>query len=115
MASYVLVEFDNDDQAQKLIDQLETKESMRAVGLFRKPTKFCECPPLFGSQQSSEITRGDRFGWWVHRACRRARKAPQSPRNLLEPIDRPARDRDIFLHLTPNYPIQVHHVSPRSS
>ena len=113
MSMYVLVEFDNDDQAQRLVDAMQGKKAFRVVGLFKKPTKFCECPPMTDLQQSREVALGERFGWRVHRKCRRARKAPQAPRNLLE--SGPQSKHDFFLHLTPNYPLQVHNVSPRSS
>jgi len=108
MSMYLLIEFDNDVQARSLITRLEGKLGMKAVGLFKKPTKFCECPPMSDLQQSREVTRGDLFGWRVHRACRRARKAPQAPKNLLEAG--PQSSHDIFLHLS-TYPIMVHNVS----
>jgi hypothetical protein len=110
MSQYLLIEFDDDNQCAALIEKLKGKKTFRTVGLFQKPRKFCECPPMSDLQQSRETARGARFGWWVHRACSRARKAPQAPRNLLESIDAPAREQNLFLHLTPNYPLMVHHV-----
>lgn len=108
---YVLVEFDQDSQAEALMEKLRNRSSFRVVGLFKKPTKFCECPPMSDLQQSREVTLGERFGWRVHRSCRRARRAPQAPKNLLEG-DAPARDRDIFLHLSAR-PLLVHNVSKK--
>lgn len=112
MAMYVLVEFDEDSQALNFLKKLKGKSSFRAKGLFKKPTKFCECElPISESQRSLEMGRGERYGWLMHRRCRRARRAPQSPRNLLE-SDRPSSDRDIFLHLP--IAMTVHNVSQKS-
>ncbi len=110
MAMYLLIEFDDDAQAEALLEKVRGRRSFRPVGLFKKPTLFCECGPIPDSQAGHQITRGERWGIYVHRACRRARKAPQAPRNLLE-SDARASDRNFFIHLTPNYPLTVHNVS----
>lgn len=130
MARYVLVEFDNDAEAERFVNKIiqrnldlaarKKEGSYRIKGFFAKPTKFCECGPLTDRQQREEVTRGAKYGWMVHRPCRRARPMSQSPRNLLDPEDTPARMRDAFLHLVgtwdkkatlgnpiPNHPIAV--------
>lgn len=109
MAQYLLIEFDNDAQCAALMDKLEDKSTMRAVGLFQKPKRFCECGFLSDLEQSQQVTRGQRFGWWIHRNCRLPRPGPVSPRNLLEPEELPAKDRNIFVSLTSNFPLLVHH------
>jgi len=86
MAVYVVLQFDNDQQAKTLVgDMLDNPESdiltpvqennvkatVRAV--FKKPTLFCECP---GGRKTGEggSTRGRKYGWWVHAACGKPKK-----------------------------------------
>lgn len=125
MARYVLVEFDNDAEAERFVNKIiqrcidlgvaKKSATYRIRGFFAKPTKFCECGPIPESQVGMHITRGAKYGWVVHRSCKRARPMAQSPRNLLDPEDTPAHMRDVFLTLshdrlgspTANYPIQV--------
>ena len=106
MARYLVVEVDNDPQAEALQEALAGKETMRVVGVFQKPIKFCECGPLSDHEQALQVTRGSKYGWRVHRKCRLPRKGPVSPRNLLEA--KPAKELNYFLSLTPNYPLTVH-------
>lgn len=87
MAKYVLLQFDNDDEADKFVK--ETQEQ-RAVwtdnpdglggvnndgflelacfvrGVWKKPTKFCECK---GDMRKRAFTRGRKYGWWVCNKC----------------------------------------------
>ena len=105
MAQYLLLEFDNDAQCKKLIEKIVAADrGFRVRGLFQKPTKLCECGPINPLDQHREVTRGAKFGWFVHRACRRAVKGPVSPRNLWE-----GPEAWLSLHSpdepTANYPI----------
>lgn len=110
MARYLLIEFDNDYQCDLLMDKLTEKATMRVVGMFQKPRSFCSCPPMTDSEQTGQITRGEKFGWWVHRKCKRAHGHIQSPRNLLyegHPRNNPAFLQTKGNGLTTPYPIGV--------
>jgi hypothetical protein len=113
MAKYVLLEFDNDAQADALCARIDAAEesgkSFRVVGEFKKPTSFCQCGPLTEREQVEQTTRGSKFGWNTHIVCRKPRSGPQSPQNLRDP--RAPHTRGPFLSLsedglpTPNHPM----------
>lgn len=91
MAKYVLLQFNDDAQADRLIAALQEwpeaidvsgeitatePEWYRVVGvqlrgIFKLPTKFCECTNL----KRRGFTRGKKYGWWVCDQCRRPTKA----------------------------------------
>lgn len=82
MAKYVLLAFDDDKQADVFV---ERTQELRAVvmddrkypdstvtelpcdvrGVYRKPTKFCNCHGI----KKRGFTRGRKFGWWVCSQC----------------------------------------------
>lgn len=88
MAKYLVIEFDNDETCDKLkqtIDQATSSgKAYRAVGEFKKPTSWCGCPRPAGYYKN-EIARGGRFGWWVHRECRKPRLGSHQLANLIKP------------------------------
>lgn len=79
MAKYVLLQFDEDRQADDFVEQIQKNGSaimddhgggvwsvsatVRAV--FKKPTKFCDCKGV----KNRGFTRGKKFGWWVCAQC----------------------------------------------
>lgn len=92
MARYVLIEFDDDAQANRLVEKLVEDEAAgrgrRAVGLFFKPTRFCECElelSRINQRPIKNMVRGKKFGVMVHRDCRRPMPGYQHPDNLLFP------------------------------
>lgn len=125
MAKYVLVSFDDDTDADNFVaalqrhadpeaegrnshvfyttkhPTLENHFSMRGVleasvrAVWKKPTQFCEC-----ANPGEKSARGQKWGWWVHKDCGKAKKGNfQSPRNLLDPPGQRARDIQIFLNV----------------
>lgn len=85
MARLVIIEFEDNAQAQKLVDKL-TRDALdskgrRPVGLIPIPRQFCECPSL------TKAGRTVKFGWWICLECKKAQRGWQSPVNLLQPID----------------------------
>jgi hypothetical protein len=82
VAKYVLLQFDNDDQADKFIESVDKDEVYRDTsgwledaervhsffvrGVYKKPTKFCECT---GNMKNRAFTRGTKYGWWVCTKC----------------------------------------------
>lgn len=104
---YVVLEFDSDDEADSFSEALNAvgyvlsaseKSSMwkvypRVKGIFRKPSQFCEC-----AKPGEKSVRGAKWGWWIHRDCGKPKRGQwQHPRNLLDPIDLPARERAMYL------------------
>jgi hypothetical protein len=66
---------------------------VRARAVFAKPTGFCECPTL-----SDNSSRGKKWGWYVCVKCKKPREGQwQHPRNLLDPIDIPTTQRQLYL------------------
>lgn len=82
MAKYVVVEFDNNEEADAFVSTLQgDAASMRVVGVYQKPTKFCEC-----ADPGDRSTLGQKYNWYVHAACGRPKKLVwQKPRNMMKP------------------------------
>jgi hypothetical protein len=104
MSRYVLVEFESNEAADQFVAKTIAKTARgahyRVIGFFAKPRNFCECGPLTERQQGSEVTRGAKYGWMVHRRCGRPRRqASHSPRNLMDPVGTYPRDTTSYLHL----------------
>lgn len=96
MAKYVVLEFEDDKDADGLVEGLNAvgyilsasenssmwKTYPNVVGVFKKPTLFCECPP----QNNPKSVRGQKWGWWLHKDCGKPRKGNvHHPRNLILP------------------------------
>jgi ribosomal protein L37AE/L43A len=101
MAKYVLLEFDDDAEAESFSNILiedttrNNSGSMRVRGVFKKPTQFCSCVPM---EKSS--VRGAKWGWWICKKCGKPKPgAMHQPRNLLEPEGTPSHQRRLFLHV----------------
>lgn len=85
MARLVVVDFDDNAQADAFIDKLKGKKSFRVVGLFARPTSWCECPKPTGYAKN-EVVLGGRYGWWIHRLCRKPRRGTHQANNLMRPL-----------------------------
>lgn len=99
MARYLLVEFDDNDSADRMRAQINNAESagknFRVIGMFSKPGALCDC-----STRSDRSVRGKRFGWRLCEACRRPKNgSPQTLSNMLDDEDTPSKYRDLFLAL----------------
>lgn len=79
MARYVLLEFDDNADAEALVEAIDAgivisheKRSFlkpRLRGLWMKPTQFCECKGK--GKNTRSFTRGTKYGLWVHSACKK--------------------------------------------
>lgn len=129
MGKYVLIEFDNDEQADRLCAQINTAQAngkaLRLAGIFHKPPKKrCECVGVTQTTQMGRdrnnrvVARHKTTGFWYCRKCKRVRKGWQSPRNLLDDPNLPSNffskglDKEASLHmnrdgegLVKNYPL----------
>ena len=80
MARYLLVQVDDNARAAKLQQKLDAVEGIDVVGMFGKPTKFCEC-----AVRTDDSNRGQTYGFWLCTTCRKPKRgAMQHPFNLLE-------------------------------
>jgi ribosomal protein L37AE/L43A len=92
MARYLVIEFDNNDEADNFAEMTADGASMRVVAMYMKPTQFCECP-----NPEEKSVRGKKYGLWVCRMCNKPHKKMfQSPKNLLVPDEKPAQRRMMF-------------------
>jgi len=82
MARYVILEFDDNDTADRFISKLGTVSTFRVIGLFFKPTNYCRCGAYSDAEVVRKVKRHKKFGVWVCRTCGLTRPGPQSPRNI---------------------------------
>lgn len=86
MARYLVIEFDDDAQADALRAQIDTAtakgKKFRVVGLFGRPKTFCSCY-IDKTNMTNSRVRGAKFGWWVCTTCRRARLGDHQANNLI--------------------------------
>lgn len=103
MAKYVLVQFDNDDDADGFVKTLDMRSdvpdqaTMKVVGVFKKPTLFCEC-----TTPSEKSVRGAKWGWWLCRnvGCGKPKRGQfQGHRNLRDPEGTRTEQRRIFINV----------------
>src|SRR5689334_9902659 len=90
MAKYVVVAFDIDTEADAFIETMNaatiTMEdnggaTVEVVGVFKKPTLFCEC-----TNRGDKSVRGAKWGWWLHKDCGKPKRGNiHHPWNLLFP------------------------------
>jgi len=107
VARYVLIEFDNDAEADSFVVTINGTDSpfigtatMRAIGVYQKPTMFCECP---GVDDTS--VRGAKHGWWLHRKCGKPKRGHvQHPLNKLTPDVKP-KDQMRRMYIGVNEPL----------
>jgi hypothetical protein len=96
---YVVVEFDDDAEAGAFAATLGegSDASVRIVGLYKKPSKFCEC-----AAPSEKSVMGTKYGWWVCKVCFRPQKGVwQVPRNLLREGEQPGKRQYMFSSVEP--------------
>lgn len=75
MALLLLLTFDDEQEALDLAEQYENKG---LVGIYKKPTMFCEFETRACNKRPQGFTRGLKYGWWVCQGCRKPRKLPWS-------------------------------------
>lgn len=80
MARYMLVVIDDNRQAESLRRKLDSWSGFNVIGMFAKPTRFCECEDYEGV-----APRDKNLGWRVHAKCKLPRpEETQQPNNLLQ-------------------------------
>lgn len=89
---YLLIEFDDEETALKMKEKIDAGHGkrFRVVGLFAKPTAFCQCGiEKWTTTKTSPATtkRGRRFGWWVCTVCKRPTASESGLVNLIAPSD----------------------------
>lgn len=120
MGKWVLVEFDNDTQADALCAQITAAEAkgkaFRVIGVFaRPPRKRCECgSPGVDQHRTSKTKRHRKTGFYYCTVCKRVKFGRQSPRNELDDPNLPLnhwsqgkrKEADILLEPDGNRPIK---------
>jgi hypothetical protein len=102
MAKYVLLQFDNDDDAAGFMTAFENQPvdgdaSVKIVAVYKKPTIFCDCEP-----RTEKSQRGAKWGWWLctNKGCGKPKRgAFQQPKNLIEPEGTRTEHRRIFINI----------------
>lgn len=92
MARYLVIEFDNNDQADALRAQINAAtvkgKAFRVVGLFARPGKNCSCSSSHQEHvkrisKEAKPVKGQSLGLWVCPDCHRPRFGSQWPKNLI--------------------------------
>lgn len=92
MATYLVIEFDDDAQADALCAQINTAtakgKAFRVVGRFMKPRRNCRCANSRAEYvelitKGAKPVRGAKYGWFVCPNCRRPRFGDQVVDNLI--------------------------------
>jgi hypothetical protein len=113
MARYVLLRFDDDDQADHFVEAIKQNDvffshknpdgtgnygyitGVQPVGVFQSPTKFCDC-----ENKLAPSVRSKKYGWWVHPHCRKPKAGiSQQPKNLLYPDGYRVHKQEVFLNM----------------
>jgi hypothetical protein len=92
MARYVLIAVDDNDQVDSIQGYLD-ENFVRAevVGVFFKPTQFCECSSVRGT------SRGKKYGANVHTCGKPIRGQWQHPRNLARDDEKSLYEQGLYL------------------
>lgn len=100
MARYLLVAIDDNNVADRLIPKLDSLKGVNCVGLYGKPTKFCDdsCQADVNVSDKRSIF-GKKFGWALCPVCHKPRTRFHMLKNLLELENLPARFVDCFFEL----------------
>lgn len=89
MAVYVVLAFEDEGEAKEMVqeivkggvvmvpgkypDETLAMGDAKVYGVWKKPTKFCEC--ISAGKRDGGYARSKNYGWWVHAACGRPTKA----------------------------------------
>ena len=88
MGTYLLIEFEDDSQAERLCAQINaaTAKGKRfwVAGLFKKPMAFCKCTYDVTSYRRQKAIQGIKHGWWICPTCRRPRFGNQTGNNQVD-------------------------------
>ena len=93
MSRFVLLEFEDDDLAEKFIaktqNHTEQGANYRVAGLFARPNIWCKCPFQIAGV-NRPVNRGKKYGWWVCAWCKKPRPGTHHLVNIIptppEPI-----------------------------
>lgn len=97
MGRYLLIEFDDNESADRLRAQIDSAEAagknFRVVGMYSKPSLLCSCPT-----RPPEGVKGAKFGWWLCPECRRPVSGwHQLLKNMLDDEGTPAKYLELLL------------------
>lgn len=112
MARHIVVSFEDNNDAEQFIAALKTEgavffqddkqhfknintEKTSILGVFAKPTKFCQCPYT----EDMKTVRSANYGWYIHNVCNMPIPGhyQSALKNLMNPPDMDARKNKVFL------------------
>lgn len=73
MARIVVLSFQNNKEAEAFALEMRASGPAEVVGLYMRPTVYCECPPSGKSRVS--WSKGKKFGLWIHTCGKPSRLA----------------------------------------
>lgn len=86
MSKYIVVEFEDDAQADKFVKKTDDHNYQgapyRIAGIFQRPNAWCGCPFQINGE-NRPLYQGKKFGWWICGWCKKPRPGIQHLRNLL--------------------------------
>ena len=86
MSRFVLIECEDDDQANNFVNQInkarENGKLIRIAGLYARPNTWCGCPFQIAGEKR-QVDRGTKFGWWICQWCNKPRPGTQQLANLI--------------------------------
>jgi hypothetical protein len=101
MAMYLLLRFEDDDEARNFATLTSIEGStIIPAGMYKAPTMFCECP-----DPGDRSVLGLKYNWRVHKDCGRPKKGVwQNPRNLLRPEEKLVQRKIMITSVEPQPP-----------
>lgn len=116
MAIYVMLQFENDAEAEEVVTDLiktglvtspgkypDSSMGMGEVklrGVWKKPTQFCTCT----RKKDSSWTRGTKYGWWVCTSCGKPSEEWSKGIMLYNPLGTNLLPRELIAEHLPQNP-----------
>lgn len=86
MSRFVLLEFEDDDLAEKFITKTQNHTyqgaNYRIAGLFARPNTWCKCPFHIAGKKRP-VNRGKKYGWWICAWCKKPRPGGHQLINMI--------------------------------
>lgn len=114
MARHIVISFEDNDEAEEFMAALKVEgatffqdkeqhfkhidpSKVAVIGVFAKPTKFCQCPYT----EDMKTVRSKNYGWYVHVGCNKPIPGhyQSAMKNLIDPPEVAAdvRKRGVYL------------------
>jgi hypothetical protein len=81
MPRYVLIEIEDNQQAQDFVEGRHVQIPYEVVAMYAKPVNFCTCVQEGLRKVNGQSAIGTTYGWIVCRLCKKAVLSWQYPNN----------------------------------